>query len=658
MDALAHVFRRLCFVDVETTGLDATTDDLLEVGLVYVELGVVTRRRQWLVRPTRAIPPLITALTGLSDRSVAGAPPLEAIEAELAEALGGWTLVAHNAAFERGFLGERIRANAVLDSCEVALLLAPEIPSHSLDALVRATGVGEGARHRALDDAEDTFAMLARLCEQHLAERRAPELGEILEHLGPPGTADRAALVEFLSALDAAPSRVREAPPLPRREPAIDELLAARLAGWLQSPTPVGLELEGPEPLATAVVAARRAAERSGRPVALAVPWRRLRELSLAPPAPIVPRRSVCPQALAEALRSPGEDEASRLGRAYLARWLRRTRSGDVDSVSAFLLARGGDARELVRATWPCRCESPVCPAHRAATGTEAPCVLVSHELALDWLERDAPVSLLVLAAEQLPDAERRRLTRRYHLPEEAVGRTPDEQALAEALAALPHGPVRAAQRLSPAWLAVRDAALALSRAQPAARSLAELVTVPPPGLELTAHAHGLTLAPHEVGADVGRRLRAGDCVLAGVAGGLSWLGQGVVQTSARPGARRVAWRLAPVPPEALAGLVREARGEARDPVLLLTGEPLAEVAKGCLAGGLEVTLDVRTGADARLLAWAGDARLPTASACVVYGVRELRRAVLASGAARVLVAGPRGLHAAEVERALRGLTC
>lgn len=254
MDALAHVFRRLCFVDVETTGLDATTDELLEIGLVYVELGVVTRRRQWLVRPTRAIPPLITALTGLSERSVAGAPPLEAIEAELAEALGGWTLVAHNAAFERGFLGERLRANAVLDSCEVALLLAPELPSHSLDALVRATGVGEGARHRALDDAEDTFAMLARLCEQHLAQRRAPELGEVLVHLGPPGTADRAALVEFLSALQEAPSLTREAPALPGGQPAADELLAARLTGWLQSPTPVGLELEGPEPLATAEI--------------------------------------------------------------------------------------------------------------------------------------------------------------------------------------------------------------------------------------------------------------------------------------------------------------------------------------------------------------------------------------------------------------------
>lgn len=658
VDTLAQVFRRLCFVDIETTGLDAATAEILEVGLVYVERGVVTRRRQWLVRPTGPVPPLITALTGLSAQTVAAAPPWASLAAELDEALGGWTLVAHNAAFERAFLRERVRANPVLDSCEVALLLAPELPSHSLDALVRETGVGEGARHRALEDAEDTFAMLTRLCERHLASRRAPELGEVRAHLGPPSSPDRAALLEFLTALDDAPTQPTPPAAAPPRPLPSDEVLAARLSGWLQAAAPVGVELEGQEPLGASVLAATRDAASRGRPVAIALPWRRVRELSPAPPAPIVPRRAVCPQALAEALREPGQDEASRLGRAYLSRWLRRTRTGDLDSASAFLLARGGDAGAVLRSAWPCRCESPTCPAHRAATGTSAPCVLVSHELALDWLERDAPVTVVALAAEQLPEAERRRCTRRYHLPEDPAARTADEVVLAEALAALPAGPVRAAQRLTPAWLTVRDAATALARAQPGARALTELVSHPRPGLELSAHAGGLTLAPQDAGSDVARRLRAGDCLVASVVGGLAWFDRGVLHATSRPSARRVAWRLPPVPPGELAALVREARGENRDPVLLLTGEPLADVAHGCLAGGLDVTLDVREGAEARLWAWAADARLPPSSCCVVYGVREVRRAVLASGASRVLIASRHGLQAAELERALRGLTC
>ena len=59
----------------------------------------------------------------MTDDEVASAPRLEEIDTDLRAALGGWTLVAHNASFERSFLGERIAQNAMLDSCEVAQLL-------------------------------------------------------------------------------------------------------------------------------------------------------------------------------------------------------------------------------------------------------------------------------------------------------------------------------------------------------------------------------------------------------------------------------------------------------------------------------------------------------------------------------------------------------
>ena len=54
-------------------------------------------------------------------------------------ALTGWTVVAHNAPFEKGFLPELlgpIRA-PVLDSCELLHYLYPELASHSLEAMLR-----------------------------------------------------------------------------------------------------------------------------------------------------------------------------------------------------------------------------------------------------------------------------------------------------------------------------------------------------------------------------------------------------------------------------------------------------------------------------------------------------------------------------------------
>ena len=46
MEATASILRRLCFVDIETTGLDPSCEEIIEVGAVFVEHGVVTARRR------------------------------------------------------------------------------------------------------------------------------------------------------------------------------------------------------------------------------------------------------------------------------------------------------------------------------------------------------------------------------------------------------------------------------------------------------------------------------------------------------------------------------------------------------------------------------------------------------------------------------------
>ena len=76
--------------------------------------------------------------------------------------LAGWTVVAHNAQFEKGFLPNLlgpIRA-PVLDSCEVLHYLHPELSSHSLEAMLRWAGLGPRARHRAMTDCEATHGVL------------------------------------------------------------------------------------------------------------------------------------------------------------------------------------------------------------------------------------------------------------------------------------------------------------------------------------------------------------------------------------------------------------------------------------------------------------------------------------------------------------------
>lgn len=96
------------FVDVETTGLDPSKDEIIELAMVpfrysldgiIVDVGEPFDR---LREPSAPIPASITALTGITDSMVAGQriDPEEVTQC----VLSGAVVIAHNAAFDRKFL--------------------------------------------------------------------------------------------------------------------------------------------------------------------------------------------------------------------------------------------------------------------------------------------------------------------------------------------------------------------------------------------------------------------------------------------------------------------------------------------------------------------------------------------------------------------------
>ena len=114
---------------------------------------------------------------------LADRPPLSALLPELREALRGWTVVAHNAPFERAFLPE-LEA-PMLDSCELLHYLHPELSSHSLEALLRWAGLEGRTRHRAMSDCESTFAVLVHALDGCIREARAEDVADLLSTLDP-----------------------------------------------------------------------------------------------------------------------------------------------------------------------------------------------------------------------------------------------------------------------------------------------------------------------------------------------------------------------------------------------------------------------------------------------------------------------------------------
>jgi DNA polymerase-3 subunit epsilon len=162
-------------LDLETTGGSPATDRITEVGVVKVRGGEVTGTFHTLVNPRVPIPPMITALTGISNAMVAGEEPIEVVLPCLLEFLGDAVLVAHNASFDVRFLQAALQAHAyprlrsrVVCTARLARVLLPrdEVPNVKLATLARYLRAGTQPCHRAFTDARATVDVLHTLLER------------------------------------------------------------------------------------------------------------------------------------------------------------------------------------------------------------------------------------------------------------------------------------------------------------------------------------------------------------------------------------------------------------------------------------------------------------------------------------------------------------
>ena len=158
-------------IDFETTGLSpAMGDRATEIAAVIMEDGKVVDRYQSLMNAGVRIPSYIEALTGISDAMVRNAPTAEQVMREVANFVGDFPMVAHNAAFDCKFwdaelsrIGRRRRQEFAC-SMLVARRVFPQAPSHKLGVLVEFASLPVAGRyHRALADAEMAASLLARL---------------------------------------------------------------------------------------------------------------------------------------------------------------------------------------------------------------------------------------------------------------------------------------------------------------------------------------------------------------------------------------------------------------------------------------------------------------------------------------------------------------
>jgi DNA polymerase III subunit epsilon len=165
--------------DTETTGLSPIDGHrLVEIGCVELLNRVETGRTyHCYFNPDRSMPPEAEAVHGLSSRFLSDKPRFAEQVDELIRFIGEAPLVAHNAAFDFGFLNceltavghSQIAMTRMVDTLSIARNKHPGA-KHSLDALCARYGIDRSHRikHGALLDAQ----LLAQLYVELMGGRQ------------------------------------------------------------------------------------------------------------------------------------------------------------------------------------------------------------------------------------------------------------------------------------------------------------------------------------------------------------------------------------------------------------------------------------------------------------------------------------------------------
>ena len=153
-------------VDTETTGLNAASDEIIEIGAVafrYADdgsIGDVTATFGALQEPSRPIPADISRITGITNEMVKGKRiPREELEALISEAD---LIIAHNAGFDRPFLERFSPVFAIKPwACSVKEIdwTARGFEGTKLGYLIGQSGYFHNG-HRAEDDCHALLAVL------------------------------------------------------------------------------------------------------------------------------------------------------------------------------------------------------------------------------------------------------------------------------------------------------------------------------------------------------------------------------------------------------------------------------------------------------------------------------------------------------------------
>lgn len=167
-ESLLQSFDNYVAVDLETTGLNPSDEEIIEFAAVRVVNGQVAETFSSLANPRREISEEITKITGITNEMLKDAPDVADVFKDFLAFVGDSVVVGHNVNFDINFIYDSCErhglgpfSNNFVDTMRISRKCTVGARNHKLDTLLKHYGIVNDNAHRALSDT---------LCTQQLYE--------------------------------------------------------------------------------------------------------------------------------------------------------------------------------------------------------------------------------------------------------------------------------------------------------------------------------------------------------------------------------------------------------------------------------------------------------------------------------------------------------
>ena len=130
-------------VDLETSGIDPESDEILELCAIKVIDGSINDIFHTLIKPRKEVSQHILDISNIDSEELNSAKDISEVFPELVDFIGDYVIISHNIYFSYNFINRGCTlaniptfANSYVDTKELAEMMIDDIPNYKLSTLV------------------------------------------------------------------------------------------------------------------------------------------------------------------------------------------------------------------------------------------------------------------------------------------------------------------------------------------------------------------------------------------------------------------------------------------------------------------------------------------------------------------------------------------